>query len=276
MADGGLSKMYQLVQWLSNQKDVDAFLDPVDWKALGLTDYPLVIAHPMDLGTIKGRLESGHYSKHAQVAEDVRLVWNNCKAYNQEGSYLYKIAEKLAGKFEEKYNKIKTEEPEGPEDENQPPSLEDKRQFRANMYKITSDQLGEIVQTLEQQCPEALAKVGGKDEIEINIDKIAPRTFHFLANLVKNSLPEKKVREDGGEGMENGWVGAERRGGREGREGDIKLLLSRCPSSQGFLFHAFKSLTFPLSYLPLIGTGRQEAKKSGGRSGGSSSSSSSG
>lgn len=193
MADGGLSKMYQLVQWLSNQKDVDAFLDPVDWKTLGLTDYPLVIAHPMDLGTIKGRLESGHYSKHAQVAEDVRLVWNNCKAYNQEGSYLYKIAEKLAGKFEEKYVKIKTEEPEGPEDENQPPSLEDKRQFRANMYKITSDQLGEIVQTLEQQCQEALAKVGGKDEIEINIDKIAPRTFHFLANLVKNSLPEKKA-----------------------------------------------------------------------------------
>lgn len=36
---------------------------------------------------------------------------------------------------------------------------------------------------------------GGKDEIEINIDKIAPRTFHFLANLVKNSLPEKKVRD---------------------------------------------------------------------------------
>ncbi|TFJ88324.1 hypothetical protein NSK_000673 [Nannochloropsis salina CCMP1776] len=193
MADGGLSKMYQLVQWLSNQKDVDAFLEPVDWKTLGLTDYPLVISIPMDLGTIKGRLESGHYTKHAQVAEDVRLVWNNCKTYNQEGSYLYKIADKLAGKFEEKYSKIKTEEPDGPEDENQPPSLEDKRQFRENMYRITSDQLGEIVQTLEQQCPEAIAKVGNQDEIEINIDKVAPRTFHFLANLIKSSLPDKKA-----------------------------------------------------------------------------------
>lgn len=28
------------------------------------------------------------------------------------------------------------------------------------MYKINSDQLGEIVQTLEQQCPEAISKVG--------------------------------------------------------------------------------------------------------------------
>ena len=41
-----------------------------------------------------------------------------------------------------------------------PPSLEDKRQLRGNMYKISSDQLGEIVQTLEQQCPEAISKVG--------------------------------------------------------------------------------------------------------------------
>lgn len=102
-----------------------------------------------------------------------------------------------------------------------PPSLEDKRQFRGNMYKINSDQLGEIVQTLEQQCPEAISKVGAyasmhlvvcvnqfwiynhqyihgcvqvasKDEVEINIDKIQPRTFHYLNNLVKSNLPEKK------------------------------------------------------------------------------------
>lgn len=33
----------------------DAFLEPVDWKALGLTDYPIVIKQPMDLGTIKVR-----------------------------------------------------------------------------------------------------------------------------------------------------------------------------------------------------------------------------
>lgn len=88
----------------------------------------------------QARLESGHYSKHQQVADDVRLVWDNCKNYNQvgsyvippylirkhlisvnppqsavfphtrqEGSYLYKIAEKLANKFEEKYAKIKNE-----------------------------------------------------------------------------------------------------------------------------------------------------------------------
>lgn len=29
------------------------------------------------------RLENGHYSMHQQVADDVRLVWDNCKNYNQ-------------------------------------------------------------------------------------------------------------------------------------------------------------------------------------------------
>lgn len=33
----------------------DAFLQPVDWKALGLEDYPIVIKQPMDLGTINVR-----------------------------------------------------------------------------------------------------------------------------------------------------------------------------------------------------------------------------
>ena len=29
------------------------------------------------------RLEDGHYGRHAQVAEDIRQVWTNCKTYNQ-------------------------------------------------------------------------------------------------------------------------------------------------------------------------------------------------
>lgn len=36
--------------------------------------------------------------------------------------------------------------------------------------------------------------MASKDEIEINIDKIQPRTFHYLNNLVKSNLPEKKAR----------------------------------------------------------------------------------
>jgi len=36
----------------------------VDWKALGLVDYPDIIKRPMDLGTIKKKLENGIKKSH--------------------------------------------------------------------------------------------------------------------------------------------------------------------------------------------------------------------
>jgi hypothetical protein len=33
----------------------------VDWKLLGLSDYPLLVKNPMDLGTIKKQLLMGKY-----------------------------------------------------------------------------------------------------------------------------------------------------------------------------------------------------------------------
>ena len=33
------------------------FRKPVDWRILGLDDYPQVIAKPMDLGTVKQKIE---------------------------------------------------------------------------------------------------------------------------------------------------------------------------------------------------------------------------
>ena len=42
-----------LLKTIMDMHGATAFLDPVDWKALGLTDYPQIIKTPMDLGTIK-------------------------------------------------------------------------------------------------------------------------------------------------------------------------------------------------------------------------------
>ena len=42
------------------------FLEPVDWQTHGLKDYPKVIKHPMDLGTVATRLKMREY-KHPKV-----------------------------------------------------------------------------------------------------------------------------------------------------------------------------------------------------------------
>lgn len=82
MADSRLNEIYKVVELLMDQKpDVDDFLEPVDWKGLGLTDYPDLIANPMDLGTIMQKFAEARYRNHAEVAmaadarESVRMLF---------------------------------------------------------------------------------------------------------------------------------------------------------------------------------------------------------
>ena len=75
----------QLIDSLLGSADAEAFRDPVDWRGLGLHDYPHIIKRPMDLGTVKLRLERGAYATAEACAADVRLIWENCRTYNTGG-----------------------------------------------------------------------------------------------------------------------------------------------------------------------------------------------
>jgi hypothetical protein len=58
---------------------------------LGLPDYLVIVKQPMDLGTVKGRMESLQYESLDGVAEDLRLVWRNCMLYNRDGSEVLSV-----------------------------------------------------------------------------------------------------------------------------------------------------------------------------------------
>ncbi|CAN6553678.1 unnamed protein product [Malus baccata var. baccata] len=85
------------------------FMVPVDVEGLGLHDYYQVIEKPMDLGTIKNRMEAKDGSEYKNVREiyaDVRLVFKNAMKYNDEGEDVYVMAQSLLQKFEEKWLKL--------------------------------------------------------------------------------------------------------------------------------------------------------------------------
>ena len=42
-----------VLAFLKAKPNCEPFLEAVDWEAYGLTDYPQVIKHPMDLGTVE-------------------------------------------------------------------------------------------------------------------------------------------------------------------------------------------------------------------------------
>ncbi|CAN0896721.1 Transcription factor GTE4 [Linum grandiflorum] len=85
------------------------FNTPVDVEGLRLHDYFTIIKHPMDLGTVKGRLNKNWYKTPEEFAEDVRLTFHNAMRYNPKGQDVHIMAEQLLRIFEEKWAVIKSD-----------------------------------------------------------------------------------------------------------------------------------------------------------------------
>ncbi|EAX92740.1 Bromodomain containing protein [Trichomonas vaginalis G3] len=82
------------------------FKDKVDPERDGAPDYYKIIKHPIDLTTIKRKLNSNEYKSIEQWADDVNLVWKNAKTYNNEGSVIHFIAQEQEIWFARKYKNI--------------------------------------------------------------------------------------------------------------------------------------------------------------------------
>uniref|UniRef100_A0A3B4B125 Bromodomain containing 4 n=1 Tax=Periophthalmus magnuspinnatus TaxID=409849 RepID=A0A3B4B125_9GOBI len=87
------------------------FYKPVDVKALGLHDYYDIIKHPMDLSTIKKKLDNRQYKDAQEFAADVRLMFSNCYKYNPPDHDVVGMARKLQDVFEMRFAKM-PDEPE--------------------------------------------------------------------------------------------------------------------------------------------------------------------
>ena len=108
------------------------FRKPVDPIALGIFPvYNQIVTHPMDLGTIKSRIDDNLYGNKVDLIADIQLVWNNAKKFNPKthaGNYqrlfifrksnqkcfsfsVYEAAEFLEKFSHERIDKIKRDGP---------------------------------------------------------------------------------------------------------------------------------------------------------------------
>ncbi|NXW54734.1 BRDT protein, partial [Eurystomus gularis] len=86
------------------------FLEPVDAAALKLPDYYSIIKKPMDLSTIKKRLEHNYYKKAAECIEDFKTMFSNCYMYNKPGDDIVIMAQELEKLFMQKIAQMPPEE----------------------------------------------------------------------------------------------------------------------------------------------------------------------
>ncbi|XP_066580641.1 bromodomain-containing protein 2a isoform X2 [Amia ocellicauda] len=105
-----LSKKHAACAW--------PFYKPVDASALGLHDYHDIIKHPMDLSTIKRKMDGREYRDSQQFAADVRLMFSNCYKYNPPDHDVVSMARRLQDVFEFRFAKM----PDDPVESQPPPT----------------------------------------------------------------------------------------------------------------------------------------------------------
>lgn len=151
----------------------------------------------MDLGTIQKKLTDKAYPDVHAVAQDVRLVFANCMRYNADGSDFYLLAQSLAKKFQERFQKLlqdhslSSSATTTAQQQQDSISLEEKKNFARSLYKLTKEELGKILVELDAKCPVALVKNSTEDEVELNVDKITPAVFHELVQYANACVGKK-------------------------------------------------------------------------------------
>lgn len=58
-------------------------------------DYYQIIQHPIDMTTIEKNIENDRYGTVDDIVGDYRLMFNNCRKYNEENSMIYDDATRL-------------------------------------------------------------------------------------------------------------------------------------------------------------------------------------
>ncbi|GAB4827105.1 hypothetical protein Ancab_033992 [Ancistrocladus abbreviatus] len=82
------------------------FNKPVDPVTLKIPDYFSVISKPMDLGTIKSKLDKSVYSFAEEFESDVRLTFSNAMLYNPPTNQVHLMAKELDAFFDTQWKPV--------------------------------------------------------------------------------------------------------------------------------------------------------------------------
>lgn len=89
----------KLIQEMNNGKKCKdfawPFLEPVNDIMYQIFDYYTIIKKPMDLGTVKKKLDARQYATPQEFKDDVNQIVTNCCTYNAKGTQVHECAVQL-------------------------------------------------------------------------------------------------------------------------------------------------------------------------------------
>mmetsp|Transcript_31584 Transcript_31584/g.27978 ORF Transcript_31584/g.27978 Transcript_31584/m.27978 type:complete len:200 (+) Transcript_31584:32-631(+) len=199
--------MINFLNALEKEPTIGPFMEPVDWKALGLDDYPAIVKKPMDLRSIRDRAKNDKYASLDAFYADVMLIWNNCKAYNIAESEIYRMAEDLERTCKKLYKKMiinkktktkdeseslknnldfeKTSNMRDEDEEEGDISFDDRIKFTEHVRKLTIENMTVLVRMIQEQCPNVLEDLDS-DKLQIKVNEIDKLNFDKFMDFVQD------------------------------------------------------------------------------------------
>ncbi|XP_050434145.1 bromodomain-containing protein 3-like isoform X2 [Adelges cooleyi] len=187
------------------------FYKPVDAAWLGLHDYHDIIKKPMDLGTVKTKLDNREYKNSKEFADDVNLIFANCYKYNPKDHDVVAMAKKLQAVFEGKMSKVPPDPPlmemkMEPEDDSSSEGssgsssdsddsedLENTRKIQEfqNQLKALQDQMKQLVEESARKKKQKKKNSinNSKKKKHVSNDKIATNASKPSLSMSFNSTP---------------------------------------------------------------------------------------
>ena len=165
------------------------FLSPVDYVALGILDYPTIITQPMDLGTVKKKLENGEYKIFKDFMSDIILIWNNCKTYNQPGSEIVKMAnhcEKKIKQLIDKQFKNYQNKNTNKKSESNGLTFAQKIKLIENIRELSNETLTQIIKIILKDCPKGIEDIDS-EKMQIKVDLLDHKTYDSINQIIEKS-----------------------------------------------------------------------------------------
>ena len=183
-------KLDKIFSTMENDPQAIDFLVPVDYVALNILDYPTIITHPMDLGTVKKNLENGEYKIFQDFMSDINLIWKNCKTYNKAGSDIVKMAshceKKMKMLIDKQFKNHQNKTTNKKSNNNSNLSYEQKTKLIESIRELNNDTLTQIVKIILKDCPKGIEDID-TEKLQIKVDLIDHKTYESINQIIEKN-----------------------------------------------------------------------------------------
>ena len=191
ITDEEIKKLEKIFDTIERDNQAYEFLAPVDYVALNILDYPKVITHPMDLGTVKKNLLNGEYKIFQDFMSDLNLIWKNCRTYNLPGSEIVKMAnhcdKKMKSLIDKQFKNYKGKgDTSKTKNENSSLTLSDKSKLIESIRGQSNEGLTQIVKIILKECPKGIEDIDN-EKLQIKIDLLDYRTYDLINQYLEKN-----------------------------------------------------------------------------------------